>query len=127
MHQFSKHFTLDEARALLPELRRQFSAIHGSKKKIEEAETRLGGTLDETGGDAGGPEADKLARAMADLHAALHALSRRGIQIKDIERGLVDFPSIRDGREVFLCWELEEDDIEFWHDLEAGFAGRERL
>jgi hypothetical protein len=54
-------------------------------------------------------------------------ISRLGIQAKDLDRGLVDFPSIRNGREVFLCWELEEDDIEFWHDIEAGYAGRERL
>jgi hypothetical protein len=50
-----------------------------------------------------------------------------GVQIKDFERGLVDFPHIRDGREVFLCWELHEGDIEFWHDIDAGYTGRERL
>ena len=44
-----------------------------------------------------------------------------------LQRGLVDFPSYRDGREIFLCWERDEDDIEFWHDLESGFSGRERL
>ncbi|MBI3881959.1 MAG: DUF2203 family protein, partial [Verrucomicrobia bacterium] len=52
---------------------------------------------------------------------------RREIQIKDLERGLVDFPAILGGREVFLCWESGEDDIEFCHDLATGYAGRERL
>jgi hypothetical protein len=52
---------------------------------------------------------------------------RREILIKDIDRGLVDFPSIIGGKEVFLCWEKDEDDIEFWHDLDTGYAGRERL
>ena len=50
-----------------------------------------------------------------------------GVQVKDFDRGLLDFPHILDGREVFLCWELDEDDIEFWHDIDAGYAGRERL
>ena len=49
------------------------------------------------------------------------------IQIKDINRGLIDFPAFIGGKEVFLCWEQDEDDIEFWHDLDSGYAGRERL
>jgi len=44
-----------------------------------------------------------------------------------LNRGLIDFPSMREGREIFLCWEKDEDDIEYWHDLESGYAGRERL
>ena len=52
---------------------------------------------------------------------------RREIQVKDIDRGLMDFPAIIGGKEVFLCWEQDEEDIEFWHELDAGYAGRERL
>jgi len=51
----------------------------------------------------------------------------RQIQLKDIDRGLIDFPSFLGGKEVFLCWELGEDDVEFWHELDTGYAGRERL
>jgi hypothetical protein len=50
-----------------------------------------------------------------------------GIEIKDIQRGLVDFPMWRDGEEVFLCWELAEDDIAFWHRIEDGYPGRQPL
>jgi hypothetical protein len=64
---------------------------------------------------------------MFAIHVALSDIAGRGIQIKDLDRGLVDFPHLRNGREVFLCWELEDDDIEFWHDLDAGYPGRERL
>ena len=53
--------------------------------------------------------------------------AKREIQIKDFDRGLIDFPAILAGREVFLCWEQDEEDIEFWHDLNSGYAGRERL
>ena len=66
-------------------------------------------------------------RLLADLDGVLREFQRREIQIKDIERGLVDFPAIIGGKEVFLCWEQDEEDIEFWHELDAGYAGRERL
>jgi hypothetical protein len=64
---------------------------------------------------------------MAEIRELFLEFHRREIQIKDIARGLIDFPAIVAGREVFLCWEQGEEDIEFWHDLDAGYAGRERL
>jgi hypothetical protein len=126
-HQFSRHFTLEEARALLPRLRRLFARIHQYKADLEATEEELAKLTKQAGGDLGGPVVGKLVRTMLGLRDALLEIGGLGIQIKDLDRGLVDFPSIRDGREVFLCWELEEDDIEFWHDLETGYAGRERL
>jgi len=127
MHQFSRHFTLEEARALLPKLRELFAAIHKNKAEVEHGSAGLGESLEATGGDLGGREVTRLLRSMTDLRDGMLAITRLGIQIKDIDRGLIDFPSLRNGQEVFLCWELDEDDIEFWHDLEAGYAGRERL
>ena len=61
------------------------------------------------------------------MQVLLGEFQKRDIHIKDIERGLLDFPAIIGGREVFLCWELGEDNIEFWHDLETGYGGRERI
>ena len=61
------------------------------------------------------------------IEQVLLEFQRREIQVKDLGRGLVDFPALIDGREVFLCWEQDEDDIEFWHELDTGYAGRERL
>ena len=61
------------------------------------------------------------------MQEVLAELQRRRIFIKDLERGLIDFPAIMVGKEVFLCWEQDEEDIEFWHDLDTGFSGRERL
>lgn len=127
MHQFTKHYTLDEARATLPRLRTLFGEIHKTKTALEQAEAKIAEKIEETGGDLGGKAVDQAVASMVHLREALLEFARLGIQIKDLDRGLVDFPSIRDGREVFLCWELEEDDIEFWHDLESGYAGRERL
>jgi len=125
--QFKKHFQLDEARALLPHLRQAFGSIHTARDQLLACEERLARKQNETGADLGGPAVNNLLRAMIAIHEALSDITSRGIQVKDIDRGLVDFPHIRKGREVLLCWELEEDDIEFWHDVDTGYPGRERL
>ena len=127
MHQFKKHYTLEEARALLPTLRELFTSIHKSKAAMAEADGVLEKEMDRTGGDFGGKHVTRAIETMAALRDGMGQITKLGIQVKDLDRGLVDFPAIRDGREVFLCWELEEDDIEFWHDIEAGYPGRERL
>ena len=65
--------------------------------------------------------------ALGLMREVLQEFQAREIQIKDLDRGLIDFPAIIGGREVFLCWEQDEDAIEYWHDLDTGFAGREKL
>ena len=82
---------------------------------------------DGEGQDIGGETVNNWIRALADMQEILAEFQRRQIFIKDLERGLIDFPAIIGGKEVFLCWEPDEDDIEFWHDLDTGFGGRERL
>jgi hypothetical protein len=125
--QFQKHFTLDEARALLPQLRAMLRDALRRRDRVLQADTALGAQLKESRGDVGGEAVTSLLMDLAQMNAQLRAVQALGVQIKDFDRGLLDFPHIREGREVFLCWELSEDDIEFWHDLDAGYAGRERL
>lgn len=127
MHQFQKHFTLDEARALLPQLRRIFRDAHRRRDLVRKTDAELGQKLAQTGTDVGGEKVSGLVMDMLQLNLQLQRIQEMGVQIKDFDRGLVDFPHLRDDREVFLCWELDEDDIEFWHDLDSGYAGRERL
>ncbi len=79
------------------------------------------------GNDVGGEIVNRWVQAIADMKQALLEFRKREIQVKDIDRGLIDFPAIIGGKEVFLCWEKDEEDIEFWHDLESGYAARERL
>ena len=124
---FKKHFTLEEARALLPELRRAFRDAHRRRDVVHQTDKELGETLEKTGSDVGGEKVSGLLMDMLQLNNQLRRLQEMGIQIKDFERGLLDFPHLRDGREVFLCWELDENDIEFWHDIDSGYSGRERL
>jgi hypothetical protein len=124
--QFRKHYTREEARALLPQLRVWLKRLAQLQADLVAASARLGGLM-APGSDVGGQLVNQQVRAIADLEEVLREFRRREIQIKDLERGLVDFPAIIGGKEVFLCWEQEEEDIEFWHELDAGYAGRERL
>lgn len=127
MPRFAKHFTLPEARALLPQLRQLFAQLHRARDTARQADDQLGAQLERCGGDVGAPLVGQLVAHIAAVHDGVRQLQDLGVVVKDFDRGLVDFPSLRDGREVFLCWELDEEDIEFWHELDAGYAGRERL
>lgn len=124
--QFQKHYTRDEARYLLPQIRQWLTRSAELQAEVQEVEERLGGLM-APGSDLGGELVNSWVRTLVDLEEVLLEFQRREIQVKDLQRGLVDFPAILDGREVFLCWEQDEEDIEFWHELEAGYAGRERL
>ena len=127
MHQFQKHFTLAEARALLPRLRELLREGQRWRELFAKADQRLSELRKEGGADLGGSPVNALLQALLQMRRQLRGIEELGVQLKDFERGLVDFPHLRDDREVFLCWELDEDDIEFWHDLDSGYAGRERL
>jgi hypothetical protein len=80
-----------------------------------------------SGDDLGGDSVNRHTRALAAMKDILVKFQNREIQIKDLERGLIDFPAYIGGKEAFLCWESGEEDIEFWHDLSSGYAGREKL
>jgi hypothetical protein len=125
-HQFEKHYTREEARELLPQIRIWLERLNRLRKDLERFDKRLG-EMAEQGNDTGGETVNDWIRALADMREILAEFQRRQIFIKDLSRGLIDFPAIISGREVFLCWEQDEDDVEFWHDLETGFSGREKL
>jgi hypothetical protein len=124
-----KLFTIQEANALLPSVRTILARIqraHGRLSPYRE-DARQAAQAAEQGG--GGIE-DGVAYAviLTELTSAMTELDALGVQLKDFERGLVDFPSLRDGRVVLLCWQMGEgDELEWWHDLDAGFAGRTPL
>ncbi len=124
-----KIFTIQEANALLPEVRvivtkirqahRKVASYRDEAKKASEAAEQGGGGI--SGGVA-------YAFALTELRIQTSELEALGVQLKDFDRGLVDFPSLRDGRVVLLCWQLGEgDELEWWHDVDAGFAGRTPL
>ena len=125
-HRFEKHYTRDEAQALLPRLREWLKRLNELRHELERSDKRLT-SLMHSGNDLGGDLVNKWIRTLTEMQELLGEFQRRDIQIKDLERGLVDFPAIIGGKEVFLCWEQDEEAVEFWHDLDTGYSGRERL
>ena len=124
-------FTLDEATAELPRVRALVERLVGQRAEQLAIRGRLSGLAARVGGNGGGippgtPAALAREAAAADesVRDTLAAVGALGVIVKDVDSGLVDFPSLRDGVPVFLCWQLGEDEIAYWHELEEGFAGR---
>ncbi len=126
LHQFTKHYTREEARALLPRVRACLQRMARLRLDLQESEKHLE-KLRGDGADLGGAAVNQSVSTVGELHQLLLEFQERQIQIKDLERGLIDFPAILGGREVFLCWEQNEADIDHWHELNAGYAGRQKL
>lgn len=125
-HRFHKHYTREEATALLPQLRGWLARLKQLRLELDRSDKRLA-SLMSPGNDLGGDLVNQWIRTLAEMQEVLGEFQRREIQIKDIDRGLLDFPALIGGKEVFLCWEQDEEAVEFWHDLDAGYGGRERL
>jgi hypothetical protein len=123
---FKNHYTPNEAQALLPDIRRWLARLVSFRDELAKQEQRLEALMAQ-GSDVGGQTVNGWIRTMADFRSLLMEFHIREIQIKDLDRGLIDFPSILGGKEVFLCWEHGETHVEFWHELETGYAGRQAL
>ena len=134
LSEYERIFSLDEARELLPWLQESFDAIRPMLDQLNEEKLRVRALLTRLQSN-GGPGADReLAETTKSLHRTqeqiderLYAVTERGILVRSVENGLVDFPSVRDGRLVFLCWLAGESDITHWHETNVGFAGRQPL
>ena len=125
-YQFSKHYTIEEARALLPKVQDWIETLRELRSNLEKVDQALESRL-RTGADIGGSTVNERTRSVAQFQSILSKFQENEIQLKDLDQGLVDFPHLKAGEEVFLCWESGEDDIDFWHDLDSGFAGREPI
>ena len=124
-----KIFTVEEANALLPSVRkivRKIQRAHENLSQFREEAKKASEAAEQGGG--GVTNGIAYAAALTELTVQIQELESLGVQLKDFERGLVDFPSLRDGRVVLLCWQMGEgDELEWWHDVDAGFTGRTPL
>jgi hypothetical protein len=121
-----RHFTLEEANELLPQLTALLTRLREAKYELTDAEAHE--ALSEAAPtNGGGEQGRQVGVAFLEVRQLLETVERAGIVLRDIDRGLVDFPALMDDREVYLCWELGEDEVAFWHDLEGGYGGREPL
>lgn len=129
-----RHFTPEEANAVLPEVRTLTERMVARRRALAVATVRHARVASKIAGNGGGVnphEVDELngaidneARAVAQCVEELNAL---GVQVKDLDEGLVDFPAWNGDEEVLLCWRLGEDEVAFWHEAHEGFAGRKSL
>lgn len=129
-----RYFTPDEANEALDELRPVAEEMVERRRELVEAQERRASLGAQVGGNGGDLTPSDFAEADDELERAASALARcveriqaAGVLIKDLDRGLLDFPSRRHGEDVLLCWHVGEDEIRFWHGVDEGFAGRKRI
>ena len=123
---FTRHYSRAEARGLLPDIRVWLGKLRLLQPVLDQHERALSRLL-EQGRDVGGERVHVWLRTLLALRTVLREFASRELQVKDLERGLIDFPALMGSKEVFLCWEEGEEDVEYWHDLDAGYAGRSPL
>jgi hypothetical protein len=126
-------FGVDEVNALIPKLRDAVEFMQERKRDLDSVNADIARTVDTSHGNghSGAARLNQLRRrameVAGEIERKVAELRALGGEVKGIEQGLVDFPHLRDGRIVYLCWRLGEEEVEWWHDVDAGFAGRQRL
>jgi len=123
----AKHFTAEEANRALPQVRALVDQILLARQAILDARPDLWPVLEQAVGNGGSKKAGEVLQDFKRLEDSVQGLQDIGCVLKDISTGLVDFPALREGREVLLCWKYDEPQVMYWHDLQSGFAGRQKL
>ena len=129
-----RHYTLEDAEASLPWVRDAIDTMREATVELLDARTKLSALLEvihSNGGSTHDEEVhdlrSRVEKSTEALRLPLEEFEERGIIIRDLQRGLIDFPAMREGREVYLCWIYGEERIDYWHELDTGFAGRQPL
>jgi len=128
-----RRFSSEEADALLPEIAPRLLQLRDLKRQNDETRSAvndLQSTL-KANGHSLDIEMSRLSRALqsssAEINALIERVTRLGVEVKDLEMGLIDFRGERDGREIYLCWKLGEEHVAFWHELNTGYSSRQPL
>ncbi len=122
-----KTFTVQEANALLPQVRALLQDMLDVRNRIVQGGASLESVLRHAAGNGGSKSSGEFVLLLQRFNVCLTTLQEFGCELKDLEQGLVDFPTYRDGQLVYLCWKRGEEQVSFWHDLESGFAGRKPI
>lgn len=122
-----RYFTLHEANEALKIIRPLLDDVMEIRNKIIASQPEAWPAIEKSAGNGGNKALSKMVQDFERLDTLIHQILDTGVQIKDINIGLLDFPSLRDEHEVYLCWKYGENDIAFWHEIDAGFAGRQPI
>ena len=123
----SRYFTLEQANEALKLIRPLMEDIQAIRQRILASQPEAWPAIEKSVGNGGNRALSNLVQDFELLDALVHRILETGVQIKDVNLGLLDFPAWRDGREVYLCWKFGEGDIAYWHEVDAGFAGRQSI
>ena len=129
-----RHFTPEEANDELREIRPLAEELVAHRREQQRLQAERVELAAKIAGNGGGIDSQEIAdleeaerRERVEVARCVNAIHGRGAIVKDVDEGLVDFPAVRDGQEILLCWRLGEEQVAHWHGLEEGFAGRKQL
>ena len=122
-----RYFTPAEANATLTLIHPMLEEMMKIAENIRAHQPELWEMVQKSAGNGGNPALSDLLTDFDRLDGFIHKIQNMGIHIKDLIIGLIDFPSMHESREVYLCWQFGEGDVEYWHEIEAGFAGRQLI
>jgi hypothetical protein len=124
---FPKFFTIEEANALLPKLEELLEDVAMHRDVLLAQTPHLEPILKASTSNGGGRAGSEYGVEAYNLYLAIERIRKLGVLLKDLDMGLLDFPHQREGRVVFLCWHPSEERIGYWHEIEAGYMGRQPL
>ena len=125
--QQKRYFTLEEANQCIPELTEEILTLQALKSELAELHAELTPMFEVISLNGGDKRSPEYLRAGTQFRQIIERIANRGCHLKGLDPGLIDFPHLRDGKEVYLCWRLGEQKIRYWHETDTGFAGRQRL
>jgi hypothetical protein len=122
-----RYFTLQEANEALNLIRPLMDEVQAIRLKILKNQPEAWPAIEKSAGNGGNRTLSNMVQDFEKFDVLIHRIQATDVLIKDINLGLLDFPALKDEREVYLCWQYGEDDIAFWHEIEAGYAGRQPI
>jgi hypothetical protein len=122
-----RYFTLPEANETLNLIRPLMDEIQTMRQAILKNQPEAWPAIEKSAGNGGNRALSSMVQDFERLDVLVHQIQDLGVLIKDINLGLLDFPALKDGRGVYLCWRYGEGEIAYWHEIEAGFAGRQPI
>jgi hypothetical protein len=122
-----RYFSLQEANEALKIIRPLMDEVQAIRQKILKNQPEAWPAIEKSAGNGGNRALSNMVQDFEKFDILIHRIQDTEVLIKDVNLGLLDFPALKDGREVYLCWQYGEGDIAFWHEVEAGYAGRQPI